>query len=78
MKTNGEANFVGIRMENGIKTVRTYGYAMNPAGQIEQVYSTVRNQRTVSQEWTGRIYKNERAAAADSWRLNSAAVRMEG
>ncbi len=66
--------FVGVRMVEGVKTVTTYGYARNARGQIEQVYSTVQHQRTVSQEWTGVIYRSERAAAADSWRLNSAAV----
>lgn len=66
--------FVGVRMERGVKTVRTYGFACNARGQIEQLYSAVRNHRTVSQEWTGVLYKSERAACEDSWRLNSAAV----
>ncbi len=71
---NPETKFVGVRMEDGIKTVRTFGFARNAHGQIEQLYATVQHQRTVSQVWTGVTYKNERAAAADSWRLNSAAV----
>jgi hypothetical protein len=70
--TNGR--FVGVRMVNGVKTVTTYGFAQNPAGKIEQTYSTVQNQRTVSQEWTGVIYRSARQASDDSWHLNSAAV----
>ncbi len=72
--TETKSRFVGVRMENGIRTVRTFGYALNPRGKIEQVYSIVRHARTISQQWTGRIYKSPREAAADSWRLNSAAV----
>ncbi len=77
METASEPRFVGIRMENGIKTVCTFGYARNAQGKIEQVYSAVQNQRTVSQKWTGRIYRSEKAARDDSWRLNCAAVYME-
>ncbi len=73
-KTNDVARFVGVKTIDGVKTITTYGYARNAKGKIEQVYSVVQNQRTTSQTWTGVIYKNERAAAADSWRLNSAAV----
>lgn len=69
------ARFVGVRLVDGTKTVNTYGFARNPAGKIEQVYSTVQNQRTVSQEWTGVVYASERAAREDSARLNDAAVR---
>ena len=66
--------FVGVRMVDGVKTVTTYGFAGNARGQIEQVYSTVQNQRTVSQEWTGVIYRSTKQAVDDSWRLNSAAI----
>ena len=69
------SRFVGVRMVRGTKTITTYGYARNARGQIEQVYSTVQNQRTVSQEWTGKTYRNERQADADSWQLNRHAVR---
>jgi hypothetical protein len=74
MVTTEAEKFVGVRMENGIKTVRTFGYALNPRGQVGQVYSAVQNRRTVSQQWTGVTYKSERVAATDSWRLNSGAV----
>ncbi len=74
MKTNGETRFVGVRMENGVKTTHIFGWALNARGQIEQLYSTVQNGRTVSQQWTGKTYRSDREAAADSWRLNSAAV----
>jgi hypothetical protein len=73
-KPDSETRFVGVRMENGIKTVRTFGYARNPQGKIEEVYSMVQNQRTVSQEWTGVTFTNERAAAAASWHANRAAI----
>ncbi len=66
--------FVGVRMLEGVKTINTYGFARNAKGKIEQVYATVQNQRTVSQEWTGVIYRSAKQAEADSWRLNSAAV----
>ncbi len=65
--------FVGIRMENGVETTCTYGYAMNARKKIEQVYARVQCQRTVSQEWTGKIYRTSKQAAEDSWRLNSRA-----
>jgi hypothetical protein len=76
MATTSESGgrFVGVRMVDGVKTITTYGFAGNAAGKIEQVYSTVQNQRTVSQEWTGIIYRSARQASDDSWRLNSAAV----
>ncbi len=75
METNSEARrFVGVKLVDGVPCVFTYGYARNAKGRIEQVYSTVRNQRTISQEWTGKIYKSAREAAADSSRLNGAAV----
>ncbi len=69
--------FVGVRMVDGVKTVTTYGFAQNAKGKIEQVYSTVQNQRTVSQEWTGVIYRSTKHAVDDSWRLNSSAVFEE-
>ncbi len=68
--------FVGVRMEGGVKTVRTFGYARNLLDEIGQIYSAVQNQRTVWWVWTGKTYKTPADAAADSWRLNSAA-RME-
>ncbi len=75
METLSETRFAGVRMEDGVKTVHTFGYARNARGQLEQVYSAVQNQRTVSQEWTGKTYRSERQASADSWRLNSVAIR---
>ncbi len=74
METASEPRFVGIRMENGIKTVRTFGWALNARDQIAQVYAVVQNQRTVSQVWTGKTYRTSREAACDSERLNGAAV----
>ena len=74
MKPDSETRFVGVRTENGIKTVRTYGFAGNARGKVEQVYSVVQNQRTISQEFTGRVYRSVREAENDSWKLNSAAV----
>ncbi len=76
MATTNESGgrFVGVRMVDGVKTINTYGFARNAKGKIEQVYATVQNHRTVSQVWTGVIYRSARAAADDSGRLNSAAI----
>ncbi len=71
--TTTKARFIGMRLIDGAKTTGTFGYAQNAGGKIEQVYSRVQNQRTVSQEWTGVTYRTARQAAEDSWRLNSAA-----
>ncbi len=76
MTTNekGSTKFVGAKLVDGVPCVFTYGYARNSRGQIEQVYSMVRSQRTISQEWTGVVYRNEKQALADSWALNRVAV----
>lgn len=76
MTTRLESRFVGVRMEDGIKTCRTYGFARNAQGRIEQVYAVVQHARTVSQQWTGKTYRSEREAAAESGRLNSRAVQI--
>jgi hypothetical protein len=50
--------------------ISIYGYALNPAGKVAQVLAHKVPGKPMTQEFTGKVYRNEREANADVLALN--------
>ena len=57
-------------------TIQFYGKALNASGKIEQLLVTKVPGMPMTQAWTGKVYKSDRAADADVTALNVEIARQ--